>query len=217
MGRCAGIGMHTLEATYLISGEPITCGIDEAGRGPLAGPVVAAAVVLNPDRVPQGINDSKKLTPETRERLYEEILQSGWIGVGIADVDRIDSINILNATLWAMREAVRALSPAPALALVDGNRLPALDCRADAIIDGDALCLSIAAASIIAKVTRDRLMRALAREFPAYGFERHKGYATPEHLAAVRRHGPSPHHRRSFAPVAATLTIAAELDSLAHS
>ena len=210
MARCSSIGIHALEATYLSSGEPITCGIDEAGRGPLAGPVVAAAVVLKPDRVPDGIDDSKKLTAETRARLYEEILQSGWIGVGIADVERIDSVNILNATLWAMQQAVRALSPQPTLALVDGNRLPALDCRADAIVDGDALCLSIAAASIIAKVTRDRLMCALALEFPAYGFEQHKGYATAAHRAALRQHGPSPHHRRSFASVAASLTIAAE-------
>ena len=116
-----------------------------------------------------------------------------------------------------MAEAVRALSPAPRLALVDGNRLPALDCRADAIVDGDALCLSIAAASIIAKVTRDRLMCALAREFPDYGFDRHKGYATAEHRAALQRHGPTSHHRRSFAAVAATLTIDRELDLLAHS
>jgi ribonuclease HII len=209
--------MHALEATYLTSGEPITCGIDEAGRGPLAGPVVAAAVVLRPGRIPVGIDDSKKLTAETRERLYEEIARAGWFAVGIADVGLIDNINILHATLWAMQEAVRALSPMPALALVDGNRLPALTCRADAIVDGDALCLSIAAASIIAKVTRDRLMCALAREFPAYGFEHHKGYATAEHLAALRRHGPSPHHRRSFAPVAASLTMAADFDSLTDS
>ncbi len=214
MGQCAGIGMHALEATYLRSGEPVTCGIDEAGRGPLAGPVVAAAVVLHPGRVPHGIDDSKKLTPQTRERLYDEIVQSGWIGVGIADVDRIDSINILNATLWAMQEAVRALSAPPTVALVDGNRLPSLDCHANAIVDGDASCLSIAAASIIAKVTRDRLMCALALQFPDYGFEQHKGYATAAHLSALRRHGPSPHHRRSFASVAAALTIAAELDSL---
>jgi ribonuclease HII len=216
MERGCGIAMHALEAAYLTSGQPVTCGIDEAGRGPLAGPVVAAAVILMPGKVPAGIDDSKKLTPGTREQLYEDIVQAGWFAVGIADVARIDSLNILHATLWAMQEAVRALSPAPKLALIDGNRLPALECAADAIINGDAICVSIAAASIIAKVTRDRLMCSLAREFPAYGFEQHKGYATAQHLAALRRHGPSPHHRRSFAPVAAALTMQADLDSLAQ-
>jgi ribonuclease HII len=192
------------------------CGIDEAGRGPLAGPVVAAAVILNEKRRPRGIRDSKMLTPEAREDLYPRIMNSAIVGVGIADVERIDRDNILRAALWAMTQAVRALGNLPAFALVDGNMLPELDCPGEAIVDGDALCVSIAAASIIAKVTRDRIMIELGTDFPLYGFERHKGYSTEEHLIALKDHGPTPHHRRSFAPVAAwqMLTIVEELDSL---
>lgn len=191
------------------------CGIDEAGRGPLAGPVVAAAVILNEKRRPRGIRDSKMLTPEAREGLYGRIMKNAAVGVGIADVERIDRDNILRASLWAMTQAVNALSTAPAFALVDGNMLPQLDCPGEAIVDGDALCVSIAAASIIAKVTRDRIMRELAREFPHYGFEHHKGYCTEAHLTALKDYGPTPHHRRSFAPVAGwqVLTIVEELDS----
>ena len=191
------------------------CGIDEAGRGPLAGPVVAAAVILNDKRRPRGIRDSKMLTPEAREDLYPRIIASAAVGVGIADVERIDHDNILRASLWAMTQAVRALGILPAFALVDGHMLPELDCPGQAIIDGDALCVSIAAASIIAKVTRDRIMTELASEFPLYGFERHKGYCTDAHLAALKDYGPCPHHRRSFAPVAGwqLLTIIEELDS----
>jgi ribonuclease HII len=191
------------------------CGIDEAGRGPLAGPVVAAAVILDQKRRPRGIRDSKMLSPDTREELYDRIMASAVVGVGIAGVERIDEINILRASLWAMTEAVRALAMAPVFALVDGNMLPALDCPGEAIVDGDALCVSIAAASIIAKVTRDRLMIEMASEFPHYGFEQHKGYCTEFHLAALHSYGPTPHHRRSFAPVAAreVLTIEQELDS----
>ncbi|MGE0212794.1 MAG: ribonuclease HII [Parvibaculaceae bacterium] len=190
--------VHEREASVL----GLVAGVDEAGCAPLAGPVVAAAVVLDFRHVPEGINDSKKLSAERREELYGEIAGAclGW-AVGIADVARIDAVNILNARLWAMAEAVRALSAAPAVALVDGNRAPKLSCETRLIVGGDARSLSIAAASIIAKVTRDRLMCALDIECPGYGFSRHKGYGTPEHQRALRELGPSIHHRRSFAPV----------------
>ncbi|WP_295556363.1 ribonuclease HII [uncultured Hyphomicrobium sp.] len=198
-----------LEAAELaLKGGPIV-GVDEAGRGPWAGPVVAAAVILDPDRIPQGIDDSKALDPEERERLYERIrLTAVAVGVGIGEVDRIDRDNILAATLWAMGEAVSQLSCNPRLAIVDGNRAPRLKCETRTIVKGDAKCLSIAAASIIAKVTRDRMMIALAREAPGYGFERHKGYGTPEHRAALVRLGLSPHHRRSWKSVQLALGLA---------
>ncbi|MEO1206933.1 MAG: ribonuclease HII [Pseudomonadota bacterium] len=180
-------------------------GIDEAGRGPWAGPVVAAAVILTPDAIPNGIADSKALDEIAREALFAKIQQCADIGIGIASVERIDRDNILAATMWAMGEAVSALKTGPCLALVDGNRAPPLACPARTIIKGDATCLSIAAASIIAKVTRDRLMRDLARSYPAYGFEKHKGYGTPQHQLALARHGITPHHRRSFKPIRARL------------
>lgn len=197
-----------LEAAELaLAGGPIV-GIDEAGRGPWAGPVVAAAVVLDPDRIPQGINDSKALDPEDRERLYDRIAATALaVGVGIGEVERIDRDNILAATLWAMSEAVAKLSCRPRLAIVDGNRAPRLKCQTRTIVKGDAKCLSIAAASIVAKVTRDRMMIALAREMPGYGFERHKGYGTPEHRAALVRLGLTAHHRRSFKPVQLALGL----------
>lgn len=197
-----------LEAAELsLKGGPIV-GIDEAGRGPWAGPVVAAAVVLDPDRIPQGIDDSKALDAEERERLFVRITATALaVGVGIGEVDRIERDNILAATLWAMSEAVGKLSCRPRLALVDGNRAPRLKCETRTIVKGDAKCLSIAAASIIAKVTRDRMMIALARDLPGYGFERHKGYGTPEHRAALVRLGLSPHHRRSWKPVQLALGL----------
>jgi ribonuclease HII len=176
-------------------------GVDEAGCAPLAGPVVAAAVVLDPRRIPPGIDDSKKLTPEARDILYAAITAQARFAIGIADVARIDADNILNARLWAMARAVEALGLPPTLVLVDGNRAPAVGCRVRTVIGGDAISLSIAAASIIAKVTRDRLMCELDAQWPGYGFARHKGYGTPAHCAALARLGPSPHHRRSFAPV----------------
>jgi ribonuclease HII len=176
-------------------------GVDEAGCAPLAGPVVAAAVVLDPKHIPKGINDSKKLTPHAREMLFAAITATASYAVGIADVARIDADNILNARLWAMARAVEGLELPPALALVDGNRGPTLQCRVQTVIGGDGICLSIAAASIIAKVTRDRLMCDLDTQCPGYGFAEHKGYGTPAHLAALARLGPSLHHRRSFAPV----------------
>ena len=189
-----------------LAGGPVA-GIDEAGRGPWAGPVVAAAVVLDPARIPDGINDSKALEPEDREAIYVRLIEVAEIGVGIADVHRIDRDNILNATMWAMAQAVRKLRSKPRLALIDGNRAPDLRCETRTVVGGDAKCLSIAAASIVAKVTRDRLMIALGLELPNYGFERHKGYGTPEHQIAIGRHGVTPHHRRSFRPVQMALGL----------
>jgi ribonuclease HII len=177
-------------------------GVDEAGRGPLAGPVVAAAVILDRKKIPRGLNDSKQLGAETREELYPRIMAAAIaVGVGEAGVDEIDLINIRQATHMAMARAIRALAFAPAFALVDGNDAPPLPCPCDTIIDGDAKSVSIAAASIIAKVTRDRMMTALHAEHPHYGWLTNKGYGTPEHLDALTRHGPCLHHRRSFAPV----------------
>ena len=188
------------EVSLRLHGGPI-CGVDEAGRGPWAGPVVAAAVVLDPANIPVGIEDSKILDADAREWLYPRILASSQVGVGIADVHRIDRDNILHATMWAMKQAVAGLAVLPRLALIDGNRSPLLKCEARAIIKGDAKCLSIAAASIIAKVTRDRIMISLGMELPGYGFERHKGYGTPEHIGALARLGVTSYHRRSFKPV----------------
>jgi len=184
--------------------------VDEAGRGPWAGPVVAAAVILDPKHLHKGIDDSKKLKPQARDTLYETIMHTAQVGVGQASVEEIDTLNILAATMLAMQRAVAALPALPALALIDGNRLPALACPAKFVIRGDALSLSIAAASIIAKVTRDRLMTDMARDWPHYGFERHFGYGTPHHQSALATHGPCPHHRRSFAPIAALLAAREE-------
>jgi len=196
-----------LEAAELqLHGGPVA-GVDEAGRGPLAGPVVAAAVILDPEAIPDGINDSKVLDEETREILYVRIRATAMVGVGIADVTRIDRDNILGATLWAMAQAVAALSVVPKLVAVDGNRAPQLGCPSRTVVKGDARCLSIAAASIIAKVTRDRLMVSLGAKLPGYGFERHKGYGTPEHHDAIRRLGVTPHHRRSFRAVQLALGL----------
>lgn len=183
-------------------GHSFICGIDEAGRGPWAGPVVAAAVILDPGNIPSGLNDSKKLKEAPREKLFAEIMTTSWVGVGIGDEGRIDNDNILATTLWAMNEAVCNLNTAPHYALVDGNRAPKLSCPVQTIISGDARSLSIAAASIIAKVTRDRIMVALHEKFPGYGFARHKGYGTAFHQAALNELGPCIHHRKSFAPVA---------------
>jgi ribonuclease HII len=190
-----------LELKWLARFEGPVAGVDEAGRGPLAGPVVAAAVILRPDAVPDGIRDSKELSPEQRLDLYDRIRQVADVSVGIADVARIDRDNILQATLWAMRKAIAGLPRKPAMALIDGNRVPKLACAVEPVVRGDQISLSIAAASIIAKVTRDRIMDELAVTYPGYGFERHKGYATPEHRQALGKLGASPIHRRSFAPV----------------
>lgn len=199
----------TLERTALDDGARLVAGVDEAGRGPLAGPVVAAAVILNPDHIPDGLNDSKKLSEPARDALFAEILATADIGVGVADVARIDEMNILWATMWAMAQAIGDLEHKPDLALIDGNRCPKLDCSADAIVKGDAKSMSIAAASIVAKVTRDRIMASLDLQMPDYGFARHKGYGTAFHLEMLKIHGPTPHHRSSFAPVRKALSATA--------
>ncbi|MCH8685648.1 ribonuclease HII [Pedomonas mirosovicensis] len=190
-----------LELAHAATCGGLVAGIDEAGRGPLAGPVIAAAVVLDPNRIPVGIADSKALARAKREALLEELLLAAHVGIGEASADEIDQINILQATLLAMRRAVEALPVRPAVALVDGNRAPKLPIPCQTVVKGDATCLSIAAASIVAKVTRDRIMDRLALEHPGFGWERNAGYGTAEHLAALRQIGPTPHHRRSFAPV----------------
>jgi ribonuclease HII len=178
-------------------------GCDEAGRGPLAGPVVAAAVVLDPKRIPKGIDDSKRLTAEKREELFEEICATASFAVAFASPARIDRDNILRASLWALARAVHALPETPKHVFVDGRDQIEVPCDCDAVIGGDGLVLSIAAASIIAKVSRDRLMCKLAQDCPGYGFDSHKGYGVPEHLDALKRLGPTVHHRRFFAPVVA--------------
>jgi ribonuclease HII len=178
-------------------------GCDEAGRGPLAGPVVAAAVVLDPKRVPRGLDDSKKLDPATREKLHAKICASAQVSVALAPPWRIDRDNILRASLWALARAVAGLPVKPQLVFVDGRDRIDVCCDCKAVISGDAILASIAAASIVAKVTRDRLMTRLGLLYPGYGFEHHKGYSVPEHFDALARLGPTIHHRRSFAPVAA--------------
>src|SRR5216684_6558949 len=178
-------------------------GCDEAGRGPLAGPVVAAAVVLDPKRVPRGLDDSKKLDPQTREKLHAKICASAQVAVAFAPPWRIDRDNILRASLWALARAVAGLPVRPQLVFVDGRDRIDTCCDCEAVISGDAIIASIAAASIVAKVTRDRLMACLGLAHPGYGFEQHKGYSVPEHFRALARLGPTIHHRRSFAPVAA--------------
>lgn len=181
----------------------LIAGIDEAGRGPLAGPVFAAAVILDPARPVPGLRDSKALTAERREALAGEVRAHAlaW-AIASADVAEIDALNILHATMLAMRRAVEALGVAPDEVLVDGNRCPDVACRVRAIVKGDRDIAAISAASILAKTVRDALLVELDAAYPAYGFAQHKGYPTPEHLAALARHGPCPAHRRSFAPVA---------------
>lgn len=183
-------------------------GVDEVGRGPWAGPVLAAAVVLDPDKVPSGLDDSKKLSRQKREQLSDAILAVAQIGIGIVDVPDIDRLNILHATMEAMHRAIAALPESPGHVLIDGNRLPDLDLPATAVVKGDGLSASIAAASIIAKVRRDRMMAELAESYPVYGWERNAGYGTAEHRAALDRHGVTCHHRRSFKPIAALLARA---------
>ncbi len=185
----------------------LVAGVDEVGRGPLAGPVYACAVILDPARLPIGIDDSKALSEAKRESAFAQVMERALsVGIGVADVAEIDALNILQATMLAMRRAVDGLSLAPAHVLVDGNRLPALPCPGEAVIGGDATVLSIAAASIIAKVTRDRVMCELDALHPGYHWARNKGYGTADHLAALQRLGASVHHRKTFAPVAHILT-----------
>ena len=177
-------------------------GVDEAGRGPLAGPVLVAAVILDPRQTIAGLDDSKKLNERRREALFPQIREKSvaWSIVEVA-VDEIDRVNILQATLLGMQRAVEQLVPAPSLALIDGNKAPRLNCEVQTIVGGDALEPAISAASILAKVTRDRLMKELHLRYPCYGFDRHKGYPTAEHLRLLKEYGPCAIHRKSFAPV----------------
>ncbi|POR53671.1 RNase HII [Paraburkholderia eburnea] len=204
------VRMQRAEQAGLLFESPddIICGVDEAGRGPLAGPVVAAAVILDPARPIEGLDDSKALTAKSRDALYDLIVERSlaWC-VAEASVEEIDTLNILHATMLAMRRAVEGLSVTPTLARIDGNRCPVLPVRSEAVIGGDALVPAISAASIIAKVTRDRMLLELHSAFPAYGFDAHAGYGTPQHLAALRAHGPCVHHRRTFAPVRAAYEL----------
>ncbi|HLL27939.1 MAG TPA: ribonuclease HII [Xanthobacteraceae bacterium] len=198
------------EANAYRGGHSVVAGCDEAGRGPLAGPVVAAAVILDPARVPKGLNDSKRLEPEEREALFEKIVATAEISIAAAPPARIDRDNILRASLWALARAVVGLPRKPSLVFVDGRDGLALDCEVRAVIGGDGIVASVAAASIVAKVTRDRLMRQLGAAHPGYGFEQHKGYSTDGHFAALEKLGPCVHHRRSFAPVMAAHGILIE-------
>lgn len=192
----------TFESAALARGFSAVVGVDEVGRGPLAGPVTAAAVRLDPARIPGGLNDSKALTPARRETLFDAIMEMAEVSVAHASVEEIDSLNILRASHLAMERAVTGLVTNADHALIDGNMIPrALSCSAEAVVKGDARCLSIAAASIIAKVTRDRIMVDLAQQHPGYGWEVNAGYPTPAHLRALLDFGITPHHRRSFKPV----------------
>ncbi len=194
----------------------LVAGVDEAGRGPLAGPVVAAAVILDDLNPIEGLNDSKKLTAARREALYDEIRAKALCcSIAEASVEEIDRLNILQATLLAMRRAVLGLRLKPVLVLVDGNQLPVLDVQAEAIVKGDSLVQAISAASILAKVTRDRWCERLHEQYPEYGFDGHKGYGTSAHLAALRLHGACEEHRRTFAPVAHVVSIARMAEPLA--
>ncbi len=190
------------------------CGIDEVGRGPWAGPVVAAAVILDPAAIPDGLDDSKRLTPQRRDELALSLHAVALVGIGVASVAEIETMNILQASFLAMRRAVSSLARRPALALVDGHMPPpGLPCPCRTIIGGDGLALSIAAASIVAKVARDRMMVALSQQFPGYGWETNMGYGTRAHQEGLARLGVSPHHRRSFQPIHNILCEAAQLSS----
>jgi ribonuclease HII len=205
-----------IERRHFKEGRWPVAGIDEAGRGPLAGPVAVAAVILDPTDLPRGLNDSKVLDATERERLYEIILAKALcVSVALGSAREIDRVNIRQATLAAMCRAAAGLSLRPVHVLVDGSDLPAgLCCAGEAIIKGDATSISIAAASIIAKVTRDRLMRRLGASFPVYGFGQHAGYATRAHLDAIALHGPSPFHRYTFSPMRPKASSEEELDAL---
>ena len=186
-------------------GFSIIAGVDEAGRGPWCGPVVAGAAILDPAALPdellKGLDDSKKLKAEKRETLLERLKEHATLGVGQASVEEIDEMNILAATMLAMKRALEDLGQPVDMALIDGNKTPDLSCQAQAVVKGDGKSLSIAAASIVAKVTRDKIMEKLGAEFPGYGWERNAGYGTKEHQAALAEHGVTPHHRRSYAPI----------------
>lgn len=188
-----------IEREVLDEGVETVCGVDEAGRGPLAGPVCAAAVILPPGLVIEGLNDSKKLTEKRRDALFEEIKEKAVsYGIAFATVEEIEELNILEATFLAMNRAIEQLAPRPQMALIDGNRSKGICVPARAVVKGDSRCASIAAASILAKVTRDRYMYDMAQKYPAYGFDKHKGYGTKVHYEALRAYGPSEIHRMSF-------------------
>ena len=192
----------SFEAVLLGAGALRIAGVDEVGRGPLAGPVTAAAVVLDPSRIPSGLNDSKVLTAIRREALFDQIMDAAQVSVAHASVEEIDRLNILYASHLAMERAVAGLKPAPERLLIDGNLIPAgLAIKAQAIVKGDARSLSISAASIVAKVTRDRIMVGLAQQHPGYGWETNAGYPSKSHISALQSIGVTPHHRRSFRPV----------------
>ena len=193
----------TRERAAMRRGLAPVAGCDEAGRGPLAGPVVAAAVILDPKRIPEGLDDSKKLSAARREALYAEICATAEVSVALAPPARIDAVNIRQASLWALARAVAALAVRPQLVFVDGLDRIAVDCECLPVVRGDGQIASIAAASIVAKVTRDRLMANVGAAHPGYGFERHMGYGVPAHADALKRLGPTVHHRHSFAPIAA--------------
>ncbi|GAB4274955.1 MAG: ribonuclease HII [Pararhodobacter sp.] len=202
MSKARSIPDFSLETDALARGFTRIAGVDEVGRGPLCGPVTAAAVILDPGRIPEGINDSKTLSEAARTRLAEQIKASATWAVAHASVAEIDAINILQASHLAMKRALQALDPKADYAIIDGNRMPCdMTIDAQCVVKGDARSLSIAAASILAKVERDQIMRKLALEHPGYGWETNAGYPSPAHLAALRRLGPTPHHRISFAPV----------------
>ena len=191
--------LWTLEHEIYDEGYQLLCGVDEAGRGPLAGPVCAAAVILPRGLEIPGLNDSKQLTEKKRETLYDAVTQQALsFGIAFASVEEIEELNILNATFLAMNRAIAQLSPQPELALIDGNRNAGIEYASRCVVGGDAKCASIAAASILAKVTRDRYMLEMAERFPEYGFAQHKGYGTQAHYDALRRYGPCPIHRPSF-------------------
>lgn len=193
------LSLWDYESELMLAGRGPICGVDEAGRGPLAGPVCAAAVMLPPGIEIPGLNDSKKLTEKKRDALYDQICASAiTYGIAFASVAEIEELNILGATFLAMRRAVEQLKQTPGLVLVDGNRNPGLPYETECVVKGDGKCADIAAASILAKVTRDRYMLEQAERFPQYGFEKHKGYGTAAHYAALREYGPSEIHRPSF-------------------
>lgn len=200
--------MKSIDPAYEQSFGGLIAGIDEAGRGPWAGPVVAAAVVFYTSNIPQGVHDSKKLSSARRAEIYDAILKNAHVGVGIATAEEIDKVNILQATFLAMQRAYNLLGITPDIALIDGNKCPKLPCTTKAIIGGDALCPSIAAASIIAKVTRDRIMTELAQDHPQYGWDRNAGYGTAQHQDALKNFGVTPHHRRSYKPIQLLLEAA---------
>ncbi|WDR06529.1 ribonuclease HII [Devosia rhodophyticola] len=194
---------YSNEASAIGLGARVVAGVDEAGRGPLAGPVVVSAVVLDAANIPVGLNDSKKLTAQRREELFTQIVETAMVSIIVAPPELIARRNIRGATLWAMRQAALGLCRSPDLVLVDGRDIPpGLPCRGAALIGGDGRSVSIAAASIVAKVTRDRMCRIMDCDAPQFGFSGHKGYGTPQHMAALGAHGPCRHHRADFAPVA---------------